>query len=258
MYLGSQYDLDPNSTDTSMPYAIDKLPSIAKSTSYKVHCYLKLLRDLLSLSHLPHRNELDRHLHAIRHQPAPINCKIYVLRSALIPRLTYTSQFVPPTPAQLEVMDKKILKWGRQILRLTPTIPAAVLSSPHLLQLPMPSDAIQTSQLRCFWRRRHRGPRQAAFTNRLLQQALRQQANYTTNSQAAAPLQSTPTKPGQGALWAHTIAKLYADSGLGICKPPTANTTGPPSIINSCPTLAPVADQLQQHALTMVSDLHTG
>ena len=71
--------------------------------------------------------------HAIRHRPAPINSKIYVLQSALIPRLTYTSQFVPPTPLQLESMDKKILKWGRQILRLTPIFPAAVLSSRHLL-----------------------------------------------------------------------------------------------------------------------------
>ena len=48
----------------------------------------------------------------------------------------------PPTPLQLESMDKKILKWGRQILRLTPTFPTAVLSGRHLLQLPMPSDAI--------------------------------------------------------------------------------------------------------------------
>jgi hypothetical protein len=104
-------------------------------------------------------------------------------------------------------MDKKILKWGRQILQHTPTFPAAILSSPHLLQLPMPSDSIQTSQLRCFWRSQHRGPRQAAVTNRLLQRALHQQANYTTNPQAVAPLQSNPTQPGQGPLWAHTIAK---------------------------------------------------
>jgi Reverse transcriptase (RNA-dependent DNA polymerase) len=137
-YLGSQYDLDP------------------KGQSQYDH----------------HQLQLDRHLHAIRHRPAPINSKIYVLQNALIPRLTYTSQFVPPTPLQLEAMDKKILKWGRQILRLTPTLPAAVLSSPHLLQLPMPSDSIQTSQLRCFWRSQHRDPRQAAVTNRLLQRAL--------------------------------------------------------------------------------------
>ena len=75
-YLGSQYDLDP------------------KRQSQFDH----------------HLVQLDRHLHAIRHRPAPINSKIYVLRSALNPRLTYTSQFVPPTPAQLEIMDKKILK----------------------------------------------------------------------------------------------------------------------------------------------------
>ena len=147
MYLGSQYDLDP------------------KGQSQFDH----------------HQLQLDRHLHAIRHRPAPINSKIYVLQSALIPRLTYTSQFVPPTPLQLESMDKKILKWGRQILRLTPSFLAAVLSSRHLLQLPMPSDAIQTSQLHCFWRSQNRGPRQAAVTNRLLQRALNQQANYTTN-----------------------------------------------------------------------------
>ena len=94
MYLGSQYDLDP------------------KGQSQFDH----------------HQLQLDRHLHAIRHRPAPINSKIYVLQSALI-RLTYTSRFVPPTPHQLESMDKKILKWGRQILRLTPTFPAAVLSA---------------------------------------------------------------------------------------------------------------------------------
>ena len=76
MYLGSQYDLDP--------------------------------KGQLQFDH--HQLQLDRHLHAIRHRPAPINSKIYVLQSALIPRLTYTSQFVPPTPNQLESMDKKILK----------------------------------------------------------------------------------------------------------------------------------------------------
>ena len=166
MYLGSQYDLDP------------------KGQSQFDH----------------HQLQLDRHLHAIRHRPAPINSKIYVLQSALIPRLTYTSQFVPPTPHQLETMDKKILKWGRQILRLTPTFPAAVLSSRHLLQLPMPSDAIQTSQLRCFWRSQNRGPRQAAVTNRLLQRALNQQANYTTNPQAATPLRPTPPPTSNSAL----------------------------------------------------------
>ena len=155
-------------------------------------------------------------------------------------------------------MDKKILKWGRQILRLTPTFPAAVLSSRHLLQLPMPSDAIQTSQLRCFWRSQNRGPRQAAVTNRLLQRALNQQANYTTNPQAATPLRPTPPPTSNGALWAHTIAKIYADSELAICKPPTANATEPPSIITSCPTLTPLADQLHQHAITMLGDLHTG
>jgi hypothetical protein len=139
-----------------------------------------------------------------------------------------------------------------------PTFPAAVLSSPHLLQLPMPSDAIQTSQLRCFWRSQHRGPRQAAATNRLLQRALHQQANHTTNPQAPALLQPTPTTTGHGTLWAHTIAAIYADSELAICKPPTGTNTVPPSITHSYPALAPVADQLHQHALTTVGDLHTG
>ena len=159
-----------------------------------------------------HQLQLERHLHAIRHRPAPINSKIYVLQSALIPRLTYTSQFTPPTPLQLESLDKKILKWGRQILRLTPTFPAAVLSSRHLLQLPMPSDAIQTSQLRCFWRSQNRGIRQAAITNRLLLLALNQQANYTTNPQAATPLRITLLLTSNSAMWAQTIAKIYADS----------------------------------------------
>ena len=40
-----------------------------------------------------------------------------------------------PNPQQMEAMDKKILKWSRQILRLTPTFPAAVMSSPQLLKL---------------------------------------------------------------------------------------------------------------------------
>ena len=53
-YLGSQYDLDP------------------KGQSQFDH----------------HQLLLKRHLYAIRHRPAPINSKIYVLRSALIPRLT--------------------------------------------------------------------------------------------------------------------------------------------------------------------------
>ena len=97
-------------------------------------------------------DQLDRHLHAIRHRPAPISSKIYVLQHALIPRLTYTSQYIPSHPKQLEALDKKILKWSGQILRLTPTFPAAVMTSPQLLEIPMPSDAIQTSQLRCFWR----------------------------------------------------------------------------------------------------------
>jgi hypothetical protein len=121
-------------------------------------------------------------------------------------------------------MNKKILKWGRQILRLTPTFPVTVLSSPHLLQLQMPSDAIQTFQLRCLWCSQHCGPRQAAVTNRLLQRAFLQQANYTTNPQAAAALQPASKTTGHGALWAHTIAKTYTDSGLAICKLPTATT----------------------------------
>jgi hypothetical protein len=75
-YLGSQYNLDP------------------KSQSQYDH----------------HQLQLDQHLHAIRHRPAPINNKIYVLQSALIPRLTYTSQFIPPTPLHLDTMDKNICK----------------------------------------------------------------------------------------------------------------------------------------------------
>ena len=122
----------------------------------------------------------------------------------------------------------------------------------------MPSDAIQTSQLRCFWRSQHRGPRQAAVTNRLLHRALHTQANYATNPHAAAPLRTALTTTGHGTLWAHTIAKIYADSGLAFCKPPTDTLPGPPSITHIYPTLAPVADQLHQHALTTAGDLHTG
>ena len=59
MYLGSQYDLDPKG-----------------------------------------QSQFDHHqLYAIRHRPAPTNSKIYVLQSALIPRLTYASQFVPLRPS---------------------------------------------------------------------------------------------------------------------------------------------------------------
>ena len=90
-YLGSQYDLDP--ADQSQ--------------------------------HNHHLLQLDRHLYAVRHRPAPTSSKLYVLQHALIPRLTYTSQFIPPTPKQLEILDKRILKWSRQIFRLTPTFPAA-------------------------------------------------------------------------------------------------------------------------------------
>jgi hypothetical protein len=42
-----------------------------------------------------HQLQLDRHLYVIRHRLALINNIIYVLQSAIIPRLTYTSQFVP-------------------------------------------------------------------------------------------------------------------------------------------------------------------
>ena len=61
------------------------------------------------------------------------------------------------------MLDKRILKWSRQILRLTPTFPAAVLASPHMINIPMPSDAIHTSQLRCFWHSQICGPRQATL-----------------------------------------------------------------------------------------------
>jgi hypothetical protein len=109
----------------------------------------------------------------------------------------------------------------------------------------MPSDAIQTAQLRCLWRSQNRGTRQAAVTNRLLQRALSQQANYTTNPQAATPLRATPSPNSSSTLWAHTIAKIYTDSELAICKPPTDNVTSPSNIITSFLTLAPIADQLQ-------------
>ena len=149
----------------------------------------------------------------------PINSKIYVLQHALIPRLTYTSQFIPPHPQQLEPLDKKILKWSGQILRLTPTFPAAVMSSPQLLKIPMPSDAIQTTQLRCFWRSQIRGLCQADTTNRLLQRALRHQSNFTDNRQTATTIMP-PTGPIGNCLCAHSIAKIYSDAGLAISQPP--------------------------------------
>ena len=97
------------------------------------------------------------------------------------------------------MLDKRILKWSRQILRLTPTFPAAVLASPHMINIPMPSDAIHISQLRCFWRSQIRGPRQATTTTRLLQRALRHQAtltnqlpNITTTTTNPPPVLPTP------------------------------------------------------------------
>ena len=50
------------------------------------------------------------HLYAVRHHPAPTSSKIYVLQHALLPQLTYTSRFITPTPTQLEILDKRILK----------------------------------------------------------------------------------------------------------------------------------------------------
>ena len=97
------------------------------------------------------------------------------------------------------------------------------MSSPQLLKIPMPSDAIQTSQLRCFWRSQIRGPQQAATTNRLLQRALRHQSTFTINHQAANTI--TPRVGPNDHLWAQFIAKIYSDAGLAISQPPAPSNT---------------------------------
>ena len=77
-YLGSKYDLDP--TDQSQ--------------------------------HNHHLLQLNRHLYAACHRLAPTSSKLYVLQHALFPRLTFTSQSILPTPQQLKILDKRILKWS--------------------------------------------------------------------------------------------------------------------------------------------------
>ena len=105
-----------------------------------------------------------------------------------------------------------------------PTFPAAVTTYPQLLKISMPSDAIQTSQLRCFWPSQIQGPRQAATTNRLLQRALRHQSNFTENHQAANTI-TPPVDPNDNSLWAQSIAKIYSDAGLAISQPPAPSHT---------------------------------
>ena len=223
-YLGSQYDLDP-----------------ADQTQHNHHLL-----------------QLDRHLYAVRHRPAPASSKLYVLQHALIPRLTYTSQFIPPTPKQLEILDKRILKWSRQILRLTPTFPAAVLASPHMINIPMPSDAIHTSQLRCFWRSQIRGPRQATTTTRLLQRALRHQATLTNQLPNITTTTTKPPPCTANSLWAHHLIKLYADEDLALSQHHMDAHTQDPRLPHQHPETQPAAAQLHSHAIHTVGDLHTG
>ena len=128
------------------------------------------------------------------------------------------------------------------------------MASPQLLKIPMPSDAIQTSQLRCFWRSQIRGPRQAATTNRLLQRALRHQSNFTDNHQAANTL-APPAGPND--LWAKSIAKIYSDTGLAISQPPAPSNTHL-SLLTTYPDLHQQAQHLHDHALYLPGDLHTG
>jgi hypothetical protein len=210
------------------------------------------------MQHNHHLLQLDRHLYAVRHRPAPASSKLYVLQHALIPRLTYTSQFIPPTPKQLEILDKRILKWSRQILRLTPTFPAAVLASPHMINIPMPSDAIHTSQLRCFWRSQIRGPRQANTTTRLLQRALRHQATLTNQLPNITTTTTKPPPCTANSLWAHHLIKLYADEDLALSQHHMDAHSQDPRLPHQHPETQQAAAQLHSHAIHTVGDLHTG
>jgi len=79
----------------------------------------------------------------------------------------------------------------------------------------MPSDAIHTSQLRCFWRSQIRGPNQANTTNRLLQRALRHQAILTNQLTNTTSTTKPPPCTSQS-LWAHHLTKLYTDEDLAL------------------------------------------
>ena len=103
-----------------------------------------------------------------------------------------------------------------------------------MIHIPMPSDTIHTSQLRCFWRSQIRGPRQANTTNRLLQRALRQQTTLLNQL----PNTTTTTKPPpctSESLWAHHLIKLYADEDLALSQHNTNNHTHNPSLLHQSP-----------------------
>ena len=70
------------------------------------------------------------------------------------------------------------------------------------------------------------------------------------------PLYPSPADSCHGPLWTQTIAKIYADTGLSICKPPDAQPTASPGILALRPELAPVTDHHYRHALNLLEDLH--
>ena len=126
-----------------------------------------------------------------------------------------------------------------------------------MINIPMPSDTIHTSQLRCFWRSQIRGPRQANTTNRLMQRALRHQATLPHQL----PNTITTNKPPpctSKSLWAHHLIKLYADEDLALSQHNMNNHTLNPRLPHQSPETQPAAAQLHSHAIHTMGDLHTG
>ena len=116
-----------------------------------------------------------------------------------------------------------------------------------MINIPMPSDAIYTSQLRCFWRSQIRGPRQANTTNRLLQRALRHQTTLTNQPPNITTTTTTTTKPPPctgHSLWAHHLIKLYADEDLALSQHHTDDHTQDPRLPHQYPETQPAAAQL--------------
>jgi len=126
-----------------------------------------------------------------------------------------------------------------------------------MINIPMPSDAIHTAQLRCFWRSQIRGPDQANTTNRLLQRALRHQAILTNQLTNTTSTTKPPPCTSQS-LWAHHLIKLYTDEDLALSQHLPDEHTQAPRLPHQYPELQPAAAQLHAHAIHTTGDLHTG
>jgi hypothetical protein len=127
-----------------------------------------------------------------------------------------------------------------------------------MINIPMPSDAIHTSQLRCFWRSQIRGPRQANTTTRLLQRALRHQATLTNQLPNITTTTTKPPPCTANSLWAHHLIKLYADEDLALSQHHMDAHSQDPRLPHQHPETQPAAAQLHSHAIHTVGDLHTG